>query len=144
MHEELWKLPVGSKVNIEVGGKTDTKFNTPAQFEGEIINKKECEFYNAIVLKNKGTHLILTEKGFPGFYPFHYQELGLKLLKADIVVAKNFFPFRIFNAFYIRKIFNVQTSGVTNINVHELEYKHIPRPIYPLDDIQDWRHLPVE
>lgn len=28
--------------------------------------------------------------------------------------------------------------GTTNVNVFELEYKHIPRPVYPIDPIDHW------
>jgi len=40
---------------------------------------------------------------------------------------------------YNRQTIDVVTPGTTNVNVFELEYKQIPRPIYPFDDLEDWR-----
>lgn len=31
------------------------------------------------------------------------------------------------------------TSGTTDIDVFSLKYTTIPRPIYPLDEIETWR-----
>jgi len=39
----------------------------------------------------------------------------------------------------IRKTVNVMTSGTTDIDVFSLKYASIPRPIYPLDEIESWR-----
>ncbi|MEW5784123.1 MAG: hypothetical protein AB1767_03400 [Bacillota bacterium] len=30
------------------------------------------------------------------------------------------------------------TPGTTNVNIFEMEYKHIPRPIYPIGPIDHW------
>ncbi len=63
----------------------------------------------------------------------------MKIMKADIVVVKNLFPFRYMYRLQNRKTINVMTPGLSNINVEELNYKYIPRPIYPLDEIEEWR-----
>jgi microcystin degradation protein MlrC len=92
-----------------------------------------------VVLKHEGTHLILTERAAAAFYPRFFKELGLNLWKADITVVKNLFPFRYFFLLYNRKTVNVVSAGTTNIDVFQLAYKHIPRPIFPLDSIESWQ-----
>jgi hypothetical protein len=55
------------------------------------------------------------------------------------VVVKNLFPFRFFYLLYNRKTVNVMTPGLSNVDVFSLDYRSIPRPIYPLDKIDTWR-----
>jgi len=103
------------------------------------MHKREWLYGKTVILKNKGVHIILTEMPVPAMHPDFYTELGLSLWKADIVVVKNLFPFRIWYLLYNRKTINVSTPGVTNINVFDINYQNITRPIYPFDDIQSWR-----
>ena len=70
--------------------------------------------------------------------PQFYQDLGLNLWKADLVTVKNLFPFRYHFLKYNRLTINVLSAGTTNVDVHQLDYKYIPRPIFPLDGIESW------
>ncbi|MEM7551173.1 MAG: M81 family metallopeptidase [Bacteroidota bacterium] len=126
-------------VEVKVGRKLDSVYNEEVQLKGQILKKGETEFGRTVVIKSRGIHLILTQLPCPIFRPSFFKELGLSLWKADITVVKNLFPFRLFFFLYNRLTVNVATAGITNVNVFELEYKHIPRPIYPLDDISDWK-----
>ena len=80
-----------------------------------------------------------TELPSSAWSPAACTELGLSLWKAEIVVVKNLFPFRYRFLLYNRKTVNVMTSGTTDIDVFSLKYTTIPRPIYPLDEIDTWR-----
>jgi len=84
-------------------------------------------------------HLVITELRISPSRPEFYTDLGLNLWDADIVAVKNLFPFRINYLLYNRRTINVGAPGVTNVDVFEIDYQHVPRPIYPLDDIDDWR-----
>jgi len=90
------------------------------------------------ILKNKGVHLILTEFGEAAYYPDFFTSLGLNLWKADIVVVKNLFPFRFNFIKYNRKTINVATPGTTNIDVFQIKYNNLSRPIHPLDKVDSW------
>lgn len=128
------------EIEVTVGGKLDTVYNRPFKFTGEVIFKQDRkETGKTVVLKNRGTHLILTERPAAAFFPRFFQELGLNLWKADIAVVKNLFPFRYFFLLYNRKTINVVSAGTTNIDVFQLNYQHISRPIYPLDLIESWK-----
>ena len=58
---------------------------------------------------------------------------------SDFVVVKNLFPFRYNYVLYNRMTLEVLTTGASDVDVHRLPYTRIPRPIYPLDEIGDWR-----
>jgi microcystin degradation protein MlrC len=136
----LYDKPLHTQVSALVGGRLEQQYNQPLQFEGTLIGKYDRkETGKTLVLRNQGTHLVLTERPASVFFPRFYREVGLNLWKADIVVVKNLFPFRYFFLPYNRQTFNVVSAGTTNIDVFQLKYEHIPRPIYPLDNISSWR-----
>ena len=129
---------IGDNLNLTVGGKLDTHTNRPVEFKGRLLQKLTSP--KACILKYKGIHLILNEIAAPLHSPDYFHDLGLSLWKADIVVVKNLFPFRYKYLLYNRMTVNVLTPGITNIDVHSLDYQLIPRPIYPLDqDMETWR-----
>lgn len=141
---ELWDKPLNQTVTLPVGGKLDTIYNKPFEFTGEVIFKGDCldgirSSGRAVVLKNNGVHLILTDFAPNTYFPNFFTSLGLDLWKADIVVAKNLFPFRIRFLQYNRKTLNVVSAGTTNIDVFSIKYKNISRPIYPLDQVDSWQ-----
>ncbi len=139
MANEIFPARVGDELTLKVGGRIDPQFNPQLDFSGKVIFSAESQWGNTTILVHNGIHLILTELAFPGYFPGDFRSLKLNLWKADVLVVKNLFPFRIKFARYNRKTLNVISSGTTNIDVHQLPYTKIPRPIYPLDDIEDWR-----
>ncbi len=142
--EEMARLAfnagVGEELQIEIGGKIDQVYNCSLTFTGRVLSKQNLqETGKTVVLRHRGVHLILTERPTPAFFPRFFKSLGLSLWKADITVVKNLFPFRYFYLLYNRKTVNVISAGTTSIDVFQLHYRDIPRPIYPLDPIESWR-----
>lgn len=131
---------VGSWIKTSLGGKLENRFNSPLEFEGKVIRKFESQITGkVVVLQSEGTHIVVSENPNPVMKPQFYHDLGLNLWKADLIVVKNLFPFRYHFLKYNRLTINVLSAGVTNVDVHQLDYKRISRPIYPLDMIEDWR-----
>ena len=137
--DESNSFSIGDKIKLNVGGKVDTDTNQPVTFEGELIHKSTT--LKVAILKRNGIHLILQEIADPLHSPYYYTDkLGLSLWDADIVVVKNLFPFRYMFWKYNRLTINIITPGVTNVNIHTIPYKNIPRPIHPLDDdVDSWQ-----
>jgi len=131
---------VGETLQLQIGGKIDRVYNQTLPFSGRLIFKQDLqETGKTVVVRHQGVHLILTERPTPAFFPRFFKSLGLSLWKADITVVKNLFPFRYFYLLYNRKTVNVISAGTTSIDVFQLQYRDIPRPIYPLDPIESWR-----
>lgn len=130
---------LNEEVTITVGGKLDKMFNKEVSFTGKLTFFGDSKYGKTAVLVHHKLHLILTSLPCPAFKPGFFKKLGLSLWKADVVVVKNLFPFRLFYWKYNRRTLYVQTKGVTNIDVFQLNYQHIPRPIYPLDKLESWR-----
>ena len=90
-----------------------------------------------MVVRQGKVSVCITEKSPAVMKPAFYHELGLSVLKADIVVVKNFFPWRLFCALYNRKSVNIQTRGITDLDAAKvLEFED---PMHPMDEILDWR-----
>jgi microcystin degradation protein MlrC len=92
-----------------------------------------------VIIRHQGIHLIITELADSLASLGYFGDPGLSLWKADIVVVKNLFPFHYRYLLYNRQTLNVITPGTTSIDVFDLEYTAIPRPIYPLDTINSWK-----
>lgn len=137
--QAAFKVPLNGTLTVTVGGKLDKIYNRAFEITGQVVYKTRGRFGHTAVLKSKGVHLVLTELPAPADSPKFFTDLGLNLWKADIVVVKNLFPFRLSYLLYNRKTVDVGAPGVTNVYVHELGYKNITRPIYPLDNIDSWR-----
>jgi len=136
---EAWNSSVGDEVTLTVGGKIDTVYNQSFAYTGIVALKQETSFGKTVIVKHNGIHLILSELPMASRKPGDFKDLGLSLWKADIVVVKNLFPFRYNYLLYNRKTVNVMSPGLSNTDPFALNYVNIPRPIYPLDKIDNWR-----
>ncbi|AHM58679.1 microcystin LR degradation protein MlrC-like protein [Flammeovirgaceae bacterium 311] len=127
------------EVTVEVGGRLDMVYNKKISFAGKLMFLADSICGKTAVIVQGKLHLILTSLPCPAYKPSFFTELGLSLWKADVIVVKNLFPFRLYFWKYNRQTLYVQTEGVTNVDVFKLNYQHIPRPIYPLDKVESWR-----
>jgi microcystin degradation protein MlrC len=134
-----FRAPLHETITLSVGGKLDTTYNRPVIVRGEVIHQEVGQLGKTAILRYQGVHLILSELPAMTYEPDFFTDLGLNLRKADVVVVKNLFPFRFTFMRYNRKTLNVITPGTTNVDVLGLHYENLPRPIYPLDDIDSWR-----
>jgi microcystin degradation protein MlrC len=137
--QKTFSHDIGDHLKLVVGGRLDTVYNHPVAFSGRVMSKRAGPLGKTAVLVHQGIHLIVTELPSSAWSPAAFTDLGLSLWKADVVVVKNLFPFRYRFLLYNRKTVNVMTSGTTDIDVFSLKYKTIPRPIYPLDNIENWK-----
>lgn len=130
----------GVGVTLEVGGETETRYNTTVTYSGVVERIYDTTRYGKVaVVSHDGIRLIVTERPATARSPQFFKEFGFRVTRADAVVVKNLFPFRYTYLLQNRKTLNVMTPGTTSVDVFELEYRRIPRPIYPLDDIDSWK-----
>lgn len=137
--EAAWQAQRGETIRLTIGGHIDPEHNPAVEVEVKVWQRMETQWGKTSVLQHQGIHIILTELPYPAYFASDFTGLGLNLWKADIIVVKNLFPFRYRLAKYNRRTVNVITSGITNIDVFQLQYVDCPRPIYPLDEVRDWR-----
>ena len=132
-------LPDGrSYVRVSVGGKLDPGAGTAVEVEGRIQKKLLHHALGRMVALDLGhVKLVLTEGHAMAVKPEFYGDIGLSPWRADIVVVKNFFPFRIFFAPMARKVIYVRTEGVTDLDAaFRLKFDG---PVWPRDAVHEWR-----
>jgi microcystin degradation protein MlrC len=136
--EELWTKNVGERVRVTLGGKLDPKRGQSFDVDAEIINKTRSHAVERIVVLGIGTvRVVVVEGPALAIKPAFFKNAGLDPWKADVVVVKNFFPFRMYFLPLARLTLYVRTSGVTDFDAAF----HLPfaGPVHPRDPVSDWR-----
>jgi microcystin degradation protein MlrC len=134
----LWDRAPGDRVALPLGGSLDPARSQPLPVSGEIIGKHQQHgFGKTVVLAAEHLRIVVTEGPAMVMRPSFYQDVGLSLWKADIVVVKNFFPFLMFFLPYNRKTIFVRTHGTTDFDAaFQLRFDG---PMHPRDAVDDWR-----
>jgi len=136
--DQLYGRPAGSGVAITVGGTIDPEVTKPLKLDGALIRCAETTgFGRAVVVRQGKVSVCITEKSPAVMKPAFYTELGLSVVRADIVVVKNFFPWRLFCALYNRKSVNIQTRGITDLDAAKV--LDFTDPMHPMEEVADWR-----
>jgi len=93
--------------------------------------KRQC------VLRIGDVELVLTEGPPVTIRPSFFSDVGLDPWKADVLVVKNFFPFRLFFLPHSRKTIYVKTKGRTDLDAaFGLEFNE---PLHPIAEVAEWR-----
>ena len=76
--------------------------------------------------------MVSQELGIGGNHPAVYEHFGIDVAEARIVVVKTASNWQYFGP-WIDQVVRVDTPGDTTSHLEELTWRHLPRPIYPLD-----------
>ena len=63
-----------------------------------------------------------------------YEHFGLDVADAKMVVVKTASNWQYYRP-WTSQVIRADTPGPTQSGLHELDWKHLPRPIYPLDPL---------
>ena len=141
---------LGSQITLRVGGKWDNIFNEPVEITGQVTAISQgfqaklpargfSDLGRTALVEIGGVKLVLLEKrSFAINQPILYTHLGLDVNEAQLVVLKTASNFQFF-APWRKQLIRVDSPGMTQSNLHAFAWKHLPRPIYPLDELADWR-----
>lgn len=137
--DQLWSRAPGEPVELEVGGRFDPETNPPVRVAGRLRSKHAtAHFGRAVVLDLGHVQLILTELPPLPLKPSFYSDLGLNPWRADLVIVKNFFHYRVYFALMHRKSVPIRTRGASDLDL-PLRRGVFNGPVYPRDPITDWR-----
>jgi microcystin degradation protein MlrC len=82
---------------------------------------------------------LLDHRSFAINHPVLYTHLGLDMADARMVVVKTASNFQFFGR-WRSGLIRVDSPGTTQSDLTAFPWKHLPRPIYPLDPLTDWRN----
>lgn len=141
---------VGASVTIDLGGKMDNVFSRPVRVVGKIIAVSDgfrvdlhdrgiCDLKRTALLQVGSIFIaLLGHRSFAINHPVLYTHLGLDMADAKMVVVKTASNFQFFSR-WRRSLIRVDSPGTTQSDLTAFQWKRLPRPIYPLDPINDWR-----
>jgi microcystin degradation protein MlrC len=132
---------MGTEVELMIGGKIDTVFGKPLKIKGEIqflTPEEERDTHKrAAVVKVDNVLLVLLTERRSFTSPSDFADVGIDPLAHKIVITKLgylFAPLREIAPYTIMAL----TPGFAYQVIEDLEYKHVRRPIYPLDPDMTW------
>ncbi len=128
------KAGIGGQVTGYAGAKVDARYAPPILLSGivESIIYGDKDAATEAVIKVGSVHVIITEKRKPYHKEADFTRLGLQPRKADIVVVKIGYLEPELYAMRADWLLALTVGGVDQ-NLERLNYKHIQRPMFPLD-----------
>jgi microcystin degradation protein MlrC len=140
---------IGGTLTMEVGGKLDPNFGAPlsitarvaaiggGRFEVVMLGFESFDMGRAVLLEIGAVRLVVSEKrGVCGNHPIVYEHFGIDVAEARMVVVKTASNWQFFQP-WISEVVRVDTPGATTSHLEDLPWRHLPRPIYPLDQREE-------
>ncbi len=134
-------------IDLSMGGKTDPA-SRPISLRGRVTaissglrivtEKGQTDLGRTALFEAGNLRIVLAEhRSLALIQPVLFTHLGLDLEKMRIVVMKTGSNFQFFDR-WRRKLIRVDSPGVTQSDLKALSWTHLPRPLYPLDDLRCW------
>jgi len=141
----------GAQVSLPVGGNVAKDFFKPLEVTGTVrrigggkVNltkhyQDEIDMGRTVVFDVGSITMLISElRGVAGNLPDVYRAFGVEPLDYKMAVLKTASNFQYF-ASMTSRVIRVDTRGPGQSDVFGLPWKRIPRPVYPLEPITDWR-----
>ena len=146
---------VGARFEFGVGGKRDNVFSAPLPVIGEVLAVQPAEYILSghladhlqvnmglsATVRIGNVTLLLVERSGPGSSPTLYRCVGLEPRDYKIVVVKSPAGFRADYEPFAAGIVLSACPGCASPRLTEMPYRKISRPLWPFDDIADWRDV---
>ena len=165
-------LGVGAEHSFSLGGVRDNRFGTRIDFAAKVermfdaqftlsghigknlpINMGRCAVLKQCRLslrestpfrgaKADNVVVIVTSRSGPHFAPELFQAAGYDPFSASVLIAKSPCGFRAAYAARAAQIFSIRAPGCAPSDFWNYEYRNIPRPLWPWDEIPHWQPQP--
>ncbi|MCE9532535.1 MAG: M81 family metallopeptidase [Planctomycetes bacterium] len=146
------KLGVGGTHPGPLGGVRDHRFSKPlpltttverlfeARFilSGHLAKNLPIDMGPSVVLRHGAVRIIVTSRSGPHFAPQLFEAAGFDPFTAGVLIAKSPCGFRAAYQPRARKILVVSAPGCAPPDFWKYEFKNIPRPLWPWDEIE-WK-----
>ncbi len=141
----------GATVSLPVGGHAAPKFFKPLWVTGRVgrihrglvpvrnYYQSEIDMGCTVVFQVGPVTMLVSElRGVAGNLPDVYEFMGIDPKQYQMAVLKTASNFQWF-ASITSRVIRCDTTGPGQSDVFSLPWTRIPRPVYPLDPIDDWR-----
>lgn len=146
-----WQAGEGAEITVAVGGKRDHLFSRPVEVTGRIAGLAEgwlsadvvglgaFDMGRTALLEVGAIKLVVSEhRGVGGNHPVVYRRFGIEPAEAKMVVLKTASNFQYY-ADLTSEVIRADTPGLTMSHLEQLPWRKLPRPIYPMDEVPEWR-----
>jgi microcystin degradation protein MlrC len=126
------------KRSVKLGGKLDPTMGIALDAEVLIERLGQAPKHGRYAILRVGAARVVVLEG-PALVmkPSFYEDIGLRIWPADVVMVKNFFPFLLFFLPYARKVLFVRTKGRTDLD--EALHVQYAGPVHPQTKLSEWR-----
>ena len=148
---QLMAAGIGTIVTVSLGGKIDNIFSQPIELTGRMTSISDGKLISTghlpiefnmgrTVLFEAGCiKIVISEYPGPSHEPAVYTHIDLDPKDAKIVVVKTPVGFRVSYGDVMEDFLVVDCPGLSTPHIEMLDFHKIPRPMFPLDDLQNWR-----
>jgi len=150
---------VGRQVTLQIGARYAPAFYSPVEVTGSVklisdgeFVQKGPGFHGAVlhrgrtaVLRIGHIYLVVMERAVTQWDPELYRSVGLEPRDAQIVIVRSPAGFRAAYGPFAAEMLILDAPGVCTPNLRSLPFRRVRRPLYPLDEVDDWRtmsHVP--
>jgi microcystin degradation protein MlrC len=140
-----------------VGGVRDARFSKPlpltARVErlfraafvlsGHLGRNLPIDLGPSAVLRRGNVYVVVTSRSGPHFAPELFRAAGIDPFTASVLVAKSPCGFRAAYEGRAKQILVVRAPGCAPSDFWRYEYRNIPRPLWPWDEMERWAPKPV-
>lgn len=154
---EAERLGVGGQRTGPLGGVRDHRFSQPITLTTEVVRLFTARFLlsghlgknlpidmgPSAVLRHGNVHLVITSRPGPHFAPQLFEVAGFDPFAASVLVAKSPCGFRAAYQERARQIIMLQSPGCAPSDFWHYEYRNIPHPLWPWDQIDAWSPAPI-
>ncbi|MFC1606787.1 M81 family metallopeptidase [Candidatus Latescibacterota bacterium] len=134
---KAFEAGVGATVTLDVGGKSDPMYGPPVTVTGKIgaVSKDGDRWHKAARVDIGGVALLLNTRRIGPNDQTNVRAMGIAPEKFRMTVCKGGFAFRPQYTADVYHYIMSATPGYSSPDLSTFEWKRIPRPIYPIDDI---------
>ena len=141
----------GASVTLALGAEVATAFFKPVTVTGTVRkiadgriavsdgHQRSIDMGRTVIFDAGPVTLLISElRGLAGNAPDVYRAFGIEPAAAKMAVLKTASNFQYFAPITSRMI-RVDTTGPGQSDMMTLPWSRLPRPVYPLDPLDDWR-----
>jgi microcystin degradation protein MlrC len=152
--QKLAAAGIGTQIPLTLGGVRDHRFSRPLALEsahvenlfdarftisGHLAKNLPIDMGPSAVARAGDVRIVITSLSGPHFAPELFQAAGIDPFGVNVLVAKSPCGFRAAYAPRAARILVVQAPGCAPSDFWNYEYRQIPRPLWPWDEIESWR-----
>lgn len=138
----------GGVVDLELGGKIDARFGAPLTTSAVVVSVTDGRFtidgpmFAGVTvdlgvtahIKVGGIDVVVTSQRLQAFDLQYFRQVGIDPVGKTVLAVKSAHHFRAAFEPIASRVIVVDTGmGLTSRNYREFSYKHVRRPVYPLD-----------